>query len=147
MNQVQRKRARRFANFLLKVPKEQFNIDYVCYSTKENRRPVTKLGDCGSVACAMGHLPLFNPRRFVYKQWVERPTAVEYDIRDVVTGSINIRNHATEYFGFTENECRWLFFPDGYGYSSYVTPEDVANRILGILDKKPSVLRKLREFK
>lgn len=117
MNQVQRKRARRFAQFLLKVPTEQFDIDYVCYTTKDDRRPIRGLvGKCGSVACAIGHLPIFNPRVFVYKQWVERESSSEYDVRNVLTNTVGIRQHGTEYFGFTDKEAYWLFYPEGYNY-------------------------------
>lgn len=146
MNQVQRKRAIRFANFLLKVPKEQFDIEYICKSDASTRRPLTGLvGKCGTVGCAIGHLPIFNPQRFEYKLWTNGTTSSQYDVKDKVSGSYSLREHAETYLGFSEVETSWLFFGGGYNKSN-VTPKDVGNRILNLLNKKSKTLAELKEF-
>ena len=67
MTPIQRKRAIRFANYLMKLPREGFDISVVCIAPTGNPKENMKTKSCGSSGCAIGHLPLFSPSVFEYK--------------------------------------------------------------------------------
>ncbi len=144
MDQLQRKRARRFANFLLTVPAKQFDMNTVCETKGQNVDASPIVGECGTVACAIGHLPVFN--RFTYS-WDSRFSDETYfNVEDKETGDEDYDVIAEKYFGFSQDEVEWLFNPGGYSEYVRVTPKTVAKRILGLLEKNPRTLSKFKKY-
>lgn len=144
MNQLQRKRAKRFAAFLInKVRAKQFDIDRVCeIMNGDNEDPLKGLtGACGTVACAIGHLPVYNPKRFRFIG-----NASYFEVLDTETRSKDYINIAVNYFGFTEDEADWLFTPWGYEEYKRVTPKTVARRILGLLNKNDKIVKEFKVY-
>lgn len=137
MTQVQRKRFIRYANFLNRLSSKHFNLDVVC-SAGEN--PMLELLDkensCGTVACAYGHLPIFNPRVFEYYTNGYRG---RWGTHNVVTkGKHNFDEFeaATEYFGITREQATELFEPRKYMPSDWRNPKAVAAVAYKILGMK-----------
>ncbi len=120
MDNIQRDRALRFADYLLTVPDEQFNIN--CFY---------KVTNCGTVACAIGHLPGFDPERFKREFDFTDDVNTHYRIRDSVTGFLSIGNIGLHYFGLAEDQCARLFFGEGYT-QDHVSAKDVSERLRGL---------------
>lgn len=145
MNQIERKRVKRFAQFLNDIPAKQFDIQRVCEITNQNsenpRQGLT--GGCGTVACAIGHLPVYNPRRFKFHNVVDQWS---FEVEDIETGETDYTTIGSEYFGFTADEAEWLFSPWGYEDYVRVTPKTVARRMLKLINKDKTALQEFKKF-
>jgi len=136
MDNVQRDRLTRFANYLLNKPTKHTKFDFgtIAYEDK-----------CGTVGCAMGELPYYNPKRFKFVN-----SAIDHDrliVKDKETGQSN-RLIIEDYFGLDWYETSALFYPGMTGYvtkaklkatSGDTTRKTVARNILKFLKWKQKV--------
>lgn len=121
MNSVERKRLKRFIAFLKKVPESQFNMNVICQVKNIYDTPDFS---CGTAACAIGHLPLFNPRVFSYKYHSGRC----YNVLNKETGEYNYIHVGKEYFGLTYSQSEEAF--NAYCYpQDKISPSDVAAKL------------------
>ncbi len=131
-NATQRKRLKRFSAYLRKLKPEYFNLDTLCSVKGTTTATVNDIhvNGCGTAACALGNLPIFNRRRFRFKHYrsdfLDNKTI--FDVVDNVTGTDDWCGLAKEYFGFKDSEeCSSVFLDDGY--IEKATPQDVADKI------------------
>lgn len=118
LTRTQRNRFLRLASFLEALPNRKFNIyDWV--------RQKNRTGDCGSVCCAIGWLPVVFPRQWKYRQ--ECGSLIPQHHNPVSRGPCE---DAVQFFG-----VRWtgglqlLFTAVGHDDSKPITPKMVARYI------------------
>lgn len=119
MTSVQRKRAWRFVGFLRRLPRKHFNMSHwVVSDTARSAQGCLiaiqdEVNSCGTTACALGHLPVFNPKVFAYKAYYS-----EIWEQYKITNGIKVRGKrgyqhptdiAEDYFGIPENICMKIF--------------------------------------
>lgn len=141
MTAVQRKRSYRFAKFLMtKVKEDSFDLDFVCLSSSNNTSDAKIMEEltrgCGTVACAIGHLPLFNKKRFSYEI---RPGDRYIHVRDNVENHNSFSTISENYLGFTARETAFLFI-NNFTYKGITTAKEVGSRIEGLLKKDKATL-------
>lgn len=137
MTSVQRKRFIRYANFMNRLPVKHFNLNMICSA---GLNPIHELLDeensCGTTACALGHLPVFNPRVFVFRRNGYLGRWGNYGIGNKKTGCSDSFETAEEYFGITQKQLRDLFEPKSYPVSDWNNPKAVAAKMYKILGVK-----------
>ena len=99
--------------------------------------------DCGTAACAIGHMPLCFPRTFEYKEnnWGGNGY-IEVENRN--SGEQNF-DAAKDFFNIDDTESYYLFQPDCYPHG-HKSPKYVAGRIRsfvknGLTGKKRAEVR------
>lgn len=134
--QIQRKRLKRFINFIRGINKKIFRLDVTCLlssnNTDKNMLDTFKdkiiNGKDGAYACACGLLPLFNPREF---KWIE-----SYEDIIVVDSKSRINPWAfiRDYFGI-DSGLHYLFVSMYYKTNGKrVTPKMLADKLQKLLD-------------
>lgn len=118
LSKTHEKRILDFATWLKKrVPEAAFDFCEIMYVPGDAREPLDALkagGGCGTVGCACGWLPAYKPRVFEWDGAFYSRT-----VRDTSSGESGI--HApVRYFGITNEEADFLFFPDAGAYVSSV---------------------------
>lgn len=149
---MQSKRLLKLANFLLNLNPKKFDLNEVIASDiKMQDNPSEILNECGTVGCAVGWCPSVFPKLVGIKyycsvgpSWGEQnqlyrvfdkkhPDAIEYD------------RFASVFFGITESEAEYLFYPFAY-HKSKRGPKSVANRILNFVKNKGRIRRNTKAF-
>ena len=138
-NSVQRKRLQRFSKFLRNLPTEHFDISCVVQS-KETDPTKINLKSCGTAACAIGHLVVFNPWRFEYSPGPNFTEFNQFIIKDKVTHNDDWGELVKDYFGIHD---KYIFHQNGYETKNGwpmsavdITPQMVADKIDHLLSSK-----------
>lgn len=155
MTPVQRKRLKRYIAFLRKVPQEHFNMRYwVTYNgilpTSGDVLCSLKNGTCGTAGCAIGWLPVYNPKVFKYGK---ASLYTNFNrVRLIANPRKSGANAATSYFGIEPEVASQIFVEmDANGPYAYpanwnskycfmevektsITPNMVADRLEKYLD-------------
>lgn len=149
--QIQRKRLKRFINFLRRVDKKNFDLSVVCYTNVGNPFLVVdrfKKHSCGTTACVYGLLPVYNPTVFYYQQTCQLDDKrFAYSIRSNKANLGGIHNTMDWYFGIGEDVIDMLFFDSTYDDTSHwygkdiqkITPKMVADKLEQLINGKLKV--------
>lgn len=150
MTSIQKKRLARFINFLRKVPRSNFNMEHWIVADGETSQEVIcdlKQHKCGTAGCAVGWMPVFNPKVFKYDMFWN---AIVLNENNLI---LNV-DAAIEYFGIKAEVARQIFYyMDEYGEYGYpanhfdtwtdtmvvatekITPKMVASRLAKYLKR------------
>lgn len=143
MTAVQRKRLKRYVAYLRNLKPTHFDMTAWCMDRNTKKEKTTEelvcalKEGCGTTACAVGHLPLFNPRvfQFVMENRDSDFKRIEYDVKNIQTGRTNTEGFV-DYFGVSEYEVDSVFNPfasswwhDKAKNALYITPKMVAREI------------------
>jgi len=100
--------------------------DFIKYVQKHNKL------NCGTTACAVGHLPIFYPKDFEYK----------YENFTLMVAATNskkdlLEEQVCEFLGISRRCYHVLFFGSYYSNND-VRPSEVADRLNIIAEMRPS---------
>lgn len=125
------KRLLKLANYLDTVKNENFTIDV--FSNCYNKEQLTN-HTCGSIACAVGYMGAVFPRvieyrlcSVIYRKPEDMVVALEYCLEIGLNPFCNEQRMSAHFFNLNDQEWCSLFMQRGY--SCYVTPKHVANKI------------------
>jgi hypothetical protein len=134
-----------FADYLdTKVIQARFNLHNLVFGIpRELDEPI--VNECGTQACAVGHLPLVFPKVFEYEcknplKNHQRDKGVYFvkfigeDIKDVDVSDLyfrwkHSRKVAAKFFEITEEDAQYLFVESHYPSGNARNPHIVADRI------------------
>lgn len=150
-NSVQRKRLKRFINFLRRADKKNFDLATVCNTDVGNPFLVVdrfKKHSCGTTACVYGLLPVYNPSMFYYQQTCQISNKYfSYSVRIYNNKVYGIHYTMEWYFGISEYASDILFFDSTYDTTSCwygknirkITPKMVADKLEQLINGKLKV--------
>lgn len=149
MNTRQLQDFRTLIEFIKKIPEKHFDMDYFTYSSKKKSegeiakdlyRIGTELspGDCGTVGCVIGFLPVCFPKDFYYSnRWSISDSFVEI-VPWLTNAQIYGFEAAMTFFDISDEEASNLFDPGEYPLlddNTYVTKTQVIERMENFLSE------------
>ncbi len=139
MNQIQKKRVKRFIEFIRKIPKRIFKIDTTCELNGETGADLQEFkkaikaskysSKSKAKVCGIGSLPLFNPSVFKYGIDSAGHIAPYYTLLD----SYDEYYMVGDYFGLTDKNIADCFGSGSYEDMDKVTPKMVAKNLEEVL--------------
>lgn len=118
------RRLERLAKFLDKLPREKFNFrDWVTETNKSNR--------CGTVCCAVGWMPLVDPRSW---RWGRRNRRLVVKLASAPDAWPTLA--AAEYFGLQFQQVERLFVAPDRATAERTRPTTVARHIRAFIARQ-----------
>lgn len=105
MTSIQEDRVKRFIKFLKKLPKKKFRFVNVVSEFEEVDENI-----CGTVCCAVGWLPSFDPDKFKWHAKVYNEGCKSRFLGVPYVNGKEIENDVCDYFGMTSEEVEAIFY-------------------------------------